>query len=103
MAKAKATKTAATSAKPAGVEEPRNPALEKAIRDEPDNDGAYGVYGDWLSEQGHVRGELATAQLSRNQAAAKKLLDKRGPELFGALDGLKDVITNVVWRGGFIE
>jgi uncharacterized protein (TIGR02996 family) len=111
MAKAKATKEPAvekpaktTKAAPAPVEaEPRNPALEKAIRDEPDDDGAYTVYGDWLTEQGHPRGELATAQLTRNAAAAKKLLDKQTPALWGGLAGLKDMVTNVVWRGGFIE
>ncbi len=96
-AKAKAAKAAAPV-----VEEPRNAALEKAIRDDPDDDGAYGVYGDWLAQQGHPRGELATAQLARNTAVAKKLLAKHAA-LWGELAGLEDVVTNVIWKGGFIE
>src|ERR1700690_3245129 len=33
----------------APAEEPRNPKLEKLIRDDPDDDANFTVYGDWLA------------------------------------------------------
>ncbi|MCP3102750.1 TIGR02996 domain-containing protein [Myxococcus sp. K15C18031901] len=36
----------------------RNPELEAAILQDPEDDAAYLVYGDWLQEQGDPRGQL---------------------------------------------
>jgi uncharacterized protein (TIGR02996 family) len=40
----------------------RNPELEAALRETPDNADAALVYGDWLQAQGDPRGELIAAQ-----------------------------------------
>ncbi|MCX5746486.1 MAG: WGR domain-containing protein [Proteobacteria bacterium] len=86
---------------PATDAEPRNPTLEQAIVDDPDDDANFSVYGDWLAQQGHPRGELATAQLANQASVAKKLLGNKA--VWGELADVKDLVSNVVWKGGFIE
>lgn len=49
---------------PVPVEEPRAPQIEEAIAEEPYDPIRYGVYSDWLQEQGHPRGELIALQLA---------------------------------------
>ncbi len=102
-AKAKGGKAAreVTDAPQAMAGEPRMPSLEKTIRNDPDEDGPYTVYGDWLSEQGHPRGELVTAQVRGLTKQATKLL-KQHPSLWGDLAELSDVVTDVTWENGFI-
>jgi uncharacterized protein (TIGR02996 family) len=39
------------------VYDARNPQLEQAILDDPENAAVYEVYGDWLQEQGDPRGK----------------------------------------------
>ncbi len=82
--------------------EPRNPKLEKLICDDPDDDGNFVVYGDWLAAQGSPRGELAAMHAKNMKKPAEKLLAKH-PELWGDLVGYQDMIANVTWRGGFID
>lgn len=40
----------------------RNPSLEEAILEEPNELARYAVYGDWLLAQGDTRGELVAVQ-----------------------------------------
>ena len=73
----------AAAAKRAALEGPRNPALEAGIFDDPSNDDAWQVYGDWLQSQQDVRGELISLMLQRKQAsgASKNKLEARIAEL----------------------
>src|SRR5260221_10447240 len=43
--------------------EPRNPELERAVIDNPDDRDAYAVLADWLQSNGVPRGELIALQL----------------------------------------
>lgn len=59
-----------------------NPQLEAQILKDPSDD-ALAVYGDWLQEQGDIRGELAALQARPDdkklaKAAAKLLWEQRG-------------------------
>lgn len=60
-------------------------ALEQAILDNPDDLGAYGVYADWLQEQGDPRGEFIAVQLiledEERPAEERKHLQEREREL----------------------
>src|SRR5262245_18435195 len=60
-------------------EEPRHEAFESALRANPDDAEAALVYGDWLQQQGHPRGELATLR----GAAAASFLDAHAETLLG--------------------
>lgn len=52
------------------VQNARNPELEAALLDEPDNVNAWQVYGDWLQQQGDPRG--TNIALRRASLAAPK-------------------------------
>ena len=43
----------------------RNSDLEALIAKSPEDAGHYGVYADWLIQQGDARGELINTQLKR--------------------------------------
>ena len=43
----------------------RNLKLERAIFDDPADDTAWQVYGDWLQQQQDPRGELISLELQR--------------------------------------
>src|SRR5689334_9362794 len=45
------------------------PALERTLREHPDDEAAWMVYGDWLLERGDVRGALI--QLEHRHARAR--------------------------------
>ncbi|KIG13433.1 putative cytoplasmic protein [Enhygromyxa salina] len=107
----------AAAAKRAEAEGPRNPALEAGIFDNPTNDEAWQVYGDWLQEQHDVRGELISLDLQRAQAkgATKKQLEARIAEIEAEhrkawLGGLAkhlshegiDEVASLVWSRGYI-
>ncbi|PRQ05485.1 WGR domain-containing protein [Enhygromyxa salina] len=107
----------AAVAKRAEAEGARNPALEAGIFDDPSNDEAWQVYGDWLQEQHDVRGELISLELQRAQAkgATKKKLEARIAEIvaehekswLGGLakhldhEGIEQVAT-IKWSRGYI-
>lgn len=81
--------------------EPRpEAALERAIEAAPDDPQAYAVYGDWLSQQGDLRGELIALHLlpsldRRQRERVKALLYERGIRcLAGPL---------AQWRWGFVH
>lgn len=76
--------------------------LEDAIRTAVDDDGPFLVYGDWLAEHGDPRGELVALHARGTPAAAQRFLAKH-PDLWGGLDELRDVVTEVAWRLGFID
>lgn len=51
----------------------RNPVLEQAIVDDPENPSVYEVYGDWLLEQGDPRGKaIALAVATRGKPYGDK-------------------------------
>lgn len=103
-----------------------NPALAEAIRDNPDDPGAYLVYGDWLQAQGDKRGQLATLQQRLSLApeggdGADPLTDKErktetklrkllAPSRLFKLTGKKrskkrvdSGYSQLSWRYGFID
>jgi uncharacterized protein (TIGR02996 family) len=62
--------------------------FERAILDRPDDPFTYGVYADWLQEQGDPRGEFMAVQLALEDEAKSKeerdALRKREAELLAA-------------------
>jgi uncharacterized protein (TIGR02996 family) len=86
-APAKATKKAAAPAAAA------NPQLAKQIESNPDDEGAWAVYADWLQGQGDPRGELGVVQerlraSPKDKAllsAEKKLLKDHAEAIVGSL------------------
>ncbi|MFT3697375.1 MAG: TIGR02996 domain-containing protein [Kofleriaceae bacterium] len=78
--------------------EPSNPALEAAIGRQPTDDN-FRIYGDWLQEQGHPRGELIALDLSHGNRMLAAHLRAR---LAYPLDTLHDVIY-AQWRNGYID
>jgi predicted DNA-binding WGR domain protein len=109
----KGAKTSSAAKAPAApVETPRNPTLEKAIYDDPDNVAGYEAYGAWLKTQNDPLAELISIQteLSKNpkdKALKKKekdFLTKQENALLGGLSKLKaDDMLRASWRYGFIE
>ena len=95
-------------------------SLEAAIDDDPDDQVAYSVYGDWLQKRGELRGELialslaAEAQRAANparkppaQTALGKLLTKHAAALLGPLaryvrDPADPPAPPFIWRHGYI-
>lgn len=63
------------------MDEPRNPALEQAILENPDDTNAYMALADWLKRQGAPRGELIALQIAGKTADAKALLAKHSEAL----------------------
>ncbi|MCA9669528.1 MAG: TIGR02996 domain-containing protein [Myxococcales bacterium] len=92
----------------------REPELEQAIRDAPDDDQLREVYADWLQQQGDVRGELMALQIARGQArrgnpeqslglAERALLSRHGGHLLGDVawsERLSEV--ELSWARGFV-
>lgn len=95
-----------------------NPALAEAIRDNPDDVGAYLVYSDWLQAQGDKRGQLATVQqqlaanpqdaaLQKTEAKLKKVLAPgRVLKMANKKRSAKKAesgYSRLEWRCGFID
>jgi len=74
---------------------PTNPALEKAIADNPDDEGNWRVFADWLIEQGESWGEVIAAAVQGKPNKAKQ--DATAKELLGDLDG-----ASIEWANGVI-
>ncbi len=91
----------------------RNAELEAVIAANPDDVGAWAVYGDWLAQQGDPRGELVALQLSaetsRNSSArreaARDYLADHGPELLHPLGKYfpSAGTGSLEWRRGFVR
>jgi len=86
----------------------RNPALERAIVDNPEDVDSYLVFADWLIEQGDPRGELVTTQIAGERGGAMErrtaiaVFAKHRDYLFGALgDSLRADALD--WKRGFIH
>jgi uncharacterized protein (TIGR02996 family) len=86
----------------------RNQELEALIAKSPDEGGNYGVYADWLIQQGDPRGELINAQLKRetgdNEALDSQiqaLHAKHDAEWLGELAGAEGFSAE--WRRGYLH
>jgi uncharacterized protein (TIGR02996 family) len=96
-----------------GVAGARNPALEQAILDDPTDEGALLVLGDWLQSQGDPRGTLIALQhaQAREKDPTKFLALKRDAAahyttheaaLIGALDPWRHLFE-LDWNVGYIR
>jgi uncharacterized protein (TIGR02996 family) len=85
-----AKKSATTAATSSGA---FNPQLAKQIEANPDDEGAWAVYADWLQGQGDPRGELGVVQERLRASpkdktllsAEKKLLKDHAEQIVGSL------------------
>jgi uncharacterized protein (TIGR02996 family) len=59
--------------------EPREPALDRALHAEPDDDATRSVYADWLEQRGHPRGALIALQQRDRLIALQQRGAQRGP------------------------
>jgi len=86
-------------------DEPVNPELEAALLARPDDVEAWAVYGDWLAERGHPRGELSALQRGKLTKAAHELLETHRDKLIGPLVCLDEGIRGGIAWGpyGFIR
>lgn len=83
------------------------PALEQHLLGDPDDWASWLVYGDWLLEQGDVRGELirlehATAQRSADGSALKADIDRLVAKHRDTWLGPAPADAEIVWKNGFI-
>jgi uncharacterized protein (TIGR02996 family) len=98
-------------ARPERTEE-RNPELEAAIREHPDDPEPYLVYADWLQARGDPRGELITLQhaaLGAEGAAGGDLAQRIAEHLAAHADWLCGPLARypeaaqLTWHLGFIR
>jgi len=86
------------------LEEPREPALEAALRADPGDAATALVYGDWLEQRGHPRGALAgltgDAAASHIEAHAETLL---GTRLYVAANEPVGERIELRWEHGFLR
>lgn len=98
----------------AAAPEPRDPALEAAIRARPDDPASYLVLGDWLEQRGHPRGKLIAIQAAiaadrERGAAPRPEFVRAQDELIAALGEAgeageaADPERRCEWRFGFWE
>lgn len=85
-------------------EEPREEALEAALRADPSDAATALVYADWLQQRGHPRGELATL----DGEAAARFLDAHaetliGPHLYLAASESEGPRLELRWEHGFVR
>ncbi|HEY8428492.1 MAG TPA: TIGR02996 domain-containing protein [Sandaracinaceae bacterium] len=87
----------------------RNPELEKAIYEDPDNPEAWQVYADWLATEGDPRGEIINLELAGKPSEAAALLEEHksawlGEELLSALEENGDSgLVTLTWERGFVR
>jgi len=93
----------------------RNPRLEQAVLDAPDDKSRWRVYSDWLQGEGDPRGELMALQIQletkRDAKLSKRagaILEQHAAALLGplrahptTLDGKDKPVAT--WRRGFID
>lgn len=88
--------------------EARNRELERQLREQPDEEELYLVYGDWLQEHGDVLGQLIMLQAAERDGDAKakrrvqKLMREHGEHLLGRVYEYRRMF-NLKWRLGFIH
>ena len=85
--------------------DPRNPALEAAIANDPFDREAYLVYADWLEGQGDPRAQLIALQCSPHpeQHAGKAVRKLLADHQKYFLEPLARFGKAVVWKYGFIH
>ncbi len=89
--------------------EPRDPALDAALRADPSDVPSALVYSDWLLQQGHPRGRLIAVQHALIErpddpelvAEAARLLDEHYDELLTPLQLCEKL--DLVWERGFVK
>lgn len=83
----------------AGVSaDPRNPDLEAALAENPDDDEAYRAYARWLTERGDSQGELISLALDHEQKQATVRAYDQATQRIDAAGFFRPS-----WRRGFIE
>ena len=92
-----------------------NPELEQAVHERPGSEEPYLVYGDWLQERGHPRGELVAIdrelaldpwgeQGVRLRRRRVELLEGGGAELLGPLAAPeREGELELDWHLGFVR
>ncbi len=79
----------------------RNPDLEAAIIQSPEDDNLYRAYADWLEAHGDLRAQLIRAQLvQRFGGAARQLLWDHADELLGPLAKFEPAL---MFKRGFVD
>jgi len=91
----------------------RNPGLEQAIRERPDDVEPFLVYADWLAQQGDARGELIVVQhalddarlpreeVTRLRGRERELMRLVWPSLRPAIEA--ELLRAADWRWGFVD
>lgn len=87
----------------------REPALEAALREHPEDAQAHLVYGDWLQRQGDVRGQLVALQCEAardpegpSATAEQALRREHASHLFGPLSTVAERVVES-WSRGFVD
>lgn len=87
----------------------REPALEDALREQPEDAQVHLVYGDWLQRQGDVRGQLVALQCEAardpegpSAAAEQALRRDHASHLFGPLSTVAERVIES-WSRGFVD
>jgi uncharacterized protein (TIGR02996 family) len=86
--------------------EPRNPELDARILADGDELEPYRVYADWLTQQGHPRGELIAIQLRLELPGGdRNSLRDREAELLALpeIGGTWLPRVRCIWRRGFVR
>ena len=68
---------------PSVDDEAQRAALEARITEDPDDDAAYEVYGDWLLRHGHPRGELMALMRAADAIVKPGALQDRAKDAVG--------------------
>lgn len=95
-------------------DEPREPALEAALRTNLDDEAAALVYADWYQQRGHPRGALIAIQhrLASHpddvalQSAERDLLLEEDERLLGPIERVRESYhlgLDLAWRHGFVH
>ncbi len=79
----------------------RNAQLERVIAKDTGDVDAFRVYGDWLTEQGDVRGELIALQTAGHDGS--ELIDDNREHFLGDLHEVSDELMHLTWRNGFVD
>lgn len=88
----------------------RNAEMERAIRQQPEDEEPWLVYGDWLQAHGDPRGELVAIQSAQRErpddislrAEEARIIHQHREELLGELADHLDCVR-LTWRFGFIH
>ncbi|MFT3700390.1 MAG: TIGR02996 domain-containing protein [Kofleriaceae bacterium] len=93
---------------------PRDPVLERAIAEAPEDPAAYSVYADWLEAHGSPHGALIAMQLAiRTQSSVEQFMKFRDLEASMRRDHAVELLgpafvhdlahVELVWRYGYVD